>query len=352
MKGRSLTGSDPLRGAVALLAALALLAAAASATRIAFASRPDTPAAASKESEIAPLTNEDVVRMVASGMTAEKILKSIAASPARFDVEPDIVEELRVAGVPEEIIRAMIAKARAEEARAPKAAPAPSNTAAEKSGWIEVVFDDDPNGTPASNSVMLPSMLPDPNNPSDRRKVEFAFFFICTQPLHVPDMWMTASPMDQGTGRHQVLFFQQGTLPATGKKEKDYVYLAHPDRWRFAAEAGEHEGLAGAALRTGSAEKFVVSVASPFKTLKVEAGAVTRIEIRLRTRFGHVAPRGQEEARSRLEELDFTNIGNTGRSGTRTISTMEIVKVSPPARDAPAGGPPAAEPSPPPPPPS
>src|SRR5882762_4893782 len=57
--------------------------------------------------EEAGLTNEDVVRMVAEGTAEEEILRVIGSSRVRFDLEPDILLELRRAGVPDRVLRAM-----------------------------------------------------------------------------------------------------------------------------------------------------------------------------------------------------------------------------------------------------
>src|SRR2546428_14022813 len=78
-----------------------------SALRIALVLLILAPRAPSAGDEEEGLTNEDVVRMVANGTTEEEILHAIGSSRARFDLEPDILLELRRAGVPERVLRAM-----------------------------------------------------------------------------------------------------------------------------------------------------------------------------------------------------------------------------------------------------
>lgn len=74
-----------------------------------------------------PLRNTDIVKMVKGGLTPDVIMLSIETSETAFDVSPDALIALAGAGVPQEVIRAMIARqSRGERPGvqvAPKAAP-------------------------------------------------------------------------------------------------------------------------------------------------------------------------------------------------------------------------------------
>src|SRR6058998_1172832 len=107
-----------------------------SALRIALVLLILAPRAPSAGDEEEGLTNEDVVRMVANGTTEEEILHAIGSSRARFDLEPDILLELRRAGVPERVLRAMRER-QAVSSAVP--APAPSPVALAK-GRVELEF--------------------------------------------------------------------------------------------------------------------------------------------------------------------------------------------------------------------
>ena len=75
----------------------------------------------------APMTDDEVVRRVVAGESVEAILDDVKRRPPDFDVSEEMLAELRTAGVPEELITAMVARA----AAAPqKPAPEPAGGAA------------------------------------------------------------------------------------------------------------------------------------------------------------------------------------------------------------------------------
>ena len=59
-----------------------------------------------------PLTNEEIVRRVASGEGARTILEAIAARPPGYDLDPDLLDEMVRAGVPRTVIEAMKSRGR------------------------------------------------------------------------------------------------------------------------------------------------------------------------------------------------------------------------------------------------
>ena len=64
-------------------------------------------APASRADDQTPMRTEDVVRMLVSGNDVAAVVSEIRARPVDFDLSEDIVEELRIASVPEDIITAM-----------------------------------------------------------------------------------------------------------------------------------------------------------------------------------------------------------------------------------------------------
>jgi hypothetical protein len=58
------------------------------------------------------ITNDDVVRMSESGVSPDIIIKTIADAAIRFDVSPDYLIGLKKASVPDEVVRAMMARVR------------------------------------------------------------------------------------------------------------------------------------------------------------------------------------------------------------------------------------------------
>ena len=80
-----------------------------------------------------PMTDDEVVRRVAAGESADAILADVQRRPPAFDVSEDMLRELRAAGVPEALLQAMIARAKAaapkeEKEEKEQQAPAPGTT--------------------------------------------------------------------------------------------------------------------------------------------------------------------------------------------------------------------------------
>ncbi len=55
-----------------------------------------------------PLTNQDVPDMVASGFDSALIVAKIAKSTCAFDISVDTLKRLKIAGVPQPVIAAMV----------------------------------------------------------------------------------------------------------------------------------------------------------------------------------------------------------------------------------------------------
>ena len=58
------------------------------------------------------LTDTDVVKMVQAGVAQDIILKLIAESPAQFGLQPDHLIACKKAGVPDDVMRAMVVRSR------------------------------------------------------------------------------------------------------------------------------------------------------------------------------------------------------------------------------------------------
>lgn len=69
----------------------------------------------------APLSNDDVIKLVQAGLSSTVIIEKITASPAAFDTSTDALVRLAGAKVPWDVITAMVEKA---STPAPPAAPA------------------------------------------------------------------------------------------------------------------------------------------------------------------------------------------------------------------------------------
>jgi hypothetical protein len=238
------------------------------------------------EGDTTPLTNVDIVRMVMAGVPAGRILEQIRASPARFEVEPDILDELRQAGLPPDVIEAMIARMK----QLTPGAESPHQAAAEPEGAVEILFEEDPDVEARAATVIAPATAPRFRYDEEKgyvasdgppEPVRLAFFVVCTEPTHVPDHWSAMSPLTGPVERHHVLLFSEATLPL--EDGDGFVYLDRPAAYRITLPAGSHSGRLGAAVAAGSEGSFVPWVSAPWKDLQVVEGEESRISVRVRS---------------------------------------------------------------------
>jgi hypothetical protein len=90
----------------------------------------------------APLTNQDVVALVASGLPDAVIVAKVQTSDCRFDTSPDALVQLRASHVPDTVLLAMV-QAGASAGRGPAASNSPTNaTAADSDGKTRVFVTD------------------------------------------------------------------------------------------------------------------------------------------------------------------------------------------------------------------
>ncbi len=229
-----------VRGAPALVAAVALV------TLLARAAGGDGTAIPTAS----PLTNEDIVRMVASGTPERDILEAIRTRNEAFDVADDMVSELKLAGVSASIVAAMARKA-AEST--PPAAPAEQSTR----GRIRLVVMLNPGGAGprtlklpvwADEDVKVRLKLPKENK--QREVKDLAVFLACSSPEHVPDLWRSKTPLGRdmvSVPRHEMLAFVAGDTP-TGKAPR----LTLPGRIEADVDETEpHDLVLGVAARIG-----------------------------------------------------------------------------------------------------
>jgi len=167
-----------------------------------------------------PLTDSDVVRMVAAGRPQAEILQLISVRPAEFDLSDEMIEELRAAGVSGEILAAM---QRRQRETAPEK-PADSNPTP---GFVEVQVVLSGDGDSASpNEIYFPSVVGEDlaatlqlgPRAEDRMVLDLAVFLACRSLEHVPGLWRTASPLGRdfvSIPPHQVVAFQAGAKPVS-----------------------------------------------------------------------------------------------------------------------------------------
>lgn len=171
------------------------------------------------------MRTEDVVRMLVAGADASTIIKEIRARPVDFDLSEEIVAELRIAGVPDEVIQAM----RERQAELHPVAPPAGNevpAAEAEDGASRLVIaiegaplDGDEAGEP--EALYFPALLPAPvaqaleiGDGSKPLPIQaLAIFLACRTAVHVPDHWRSASPLGRdfvSMPRHGMIAFLSG----------------------------------------------------------------------------------------------------------------------------------------------
>jgi hypothetical protein len=217
------------------------------------------------------MTNVDVVKMVSEHLPIEEIIRAIrAADRTAFDLDPDMLTELRRAGVPEQVIEAMT---KAQQGRAmPDAAAA---VAAPAVGTIELEFVKEMNESLPDGTAV--SLAKDWND----RQVALSLFIYCFDPLHVPDLWQSRTPLKKFP-RHHLLWFHEDTRPWRDNRKGGMVYLDLPEKTRIEASAGVHTIEFGVATRAGDLDW--TRLAGSQATVEVKPGMLSRLVIQVKSR--------------------------------------------------------------------
>lgn len=196
-----------------------------------------------------PLTNEDIVRMVASGTPERDILEAIKTRPEAFDVADDMLSELKLAGVPAPIVAAM--RQKVAESAPP---PLPSEQPAKGHTHLVVTL----NAGSGPRTLKLPAWADEavkqrlklPKENDQRAVKDIAVFLACSSPEHVPDLWRSKTPLGRdmiSAPRHEMLAFVAGDTP-DGKDPR----LTLPARLEADVDDTEpHDLILGVAARIG-----------------------------------------------------------------------------------------------------
>jgi len=189
-------------------------------------------------SEDSPLTDEDVVRLFVSGSSTEELIALIGGSAVDFDLSADMLEELRLAGLPEQVIHAMVERQTAQRA-AERASDDPAGEdAVTGSPRLRVLINSGKkahkDGEPATLR-MLDAIEPQTVEalelgPQTRQFTGLALFLTCRTADHVPDHWRSRSPLGRdfrAARRHRMLLFvPDATLVPAGKFREQMSKLA------------------------------------------------------------------------------------------------------------------------------
>lgn len=227
-----------------------------------------------------PLTNEDIVRMVASLAPEPEIIESIRSRKEAFDLADDMVLELKLAGVSAAIVGAM------RQRHAELAPPALPHQPPAR-GRAPVVVGLNVGGV-RSRTVRVPAFADEDakaqfqlEKENDQREVkDLAVFLACASSEHVPDLWRSKSPLGRDmifVARHEMLAFVAGDTPA-GKAPR----LVLPERLEAEVdETDPHDLVLGIAARMGN--RWIQLAAARLPKASISAGQkplIGRIEHR------------------------------------------------------------------------
>ena len=280
-------------GRTALVLLCALLVLLSSAVRLA------SPA---EQAEV--LGDEDVVRMFVAGRPLAEILEAIRTSAVEFDLSKEMTDELRAAGLPEELVQAMrerqaeLERERAQAAGEPPPVPQePEADLPQLRVRLQPPEPEDPE-EPAGGLV-YPAVLLDDNlakeyglgfNRDNWTVSELAVFFACRTADHVPDQWRSKSPLGRDfvrMPRHRMLAFHAGAdrVSSTMKKlayrqlagslpsgeSLEFLQLELPAELSAEVEPDTaHDLLLGFAARI--ADRYVVLAVAQSDGVVVESG--------------------------------------------------------------------------------
>jgi hypothetical protein len=185
-----------------------------------------------------PLTDEDVVVMYVSGQTVASIIDKINGSPTAFDLSDDMLGELRSAGLPDELLQAMVDRQREIDGEpAPSAEPGDED-AGGNAPTLRLRLN--PGQETARGEARPAIRVTDAVDPSTRellrmrsedpRFTDIAIALLCTTQDHVPDQWRSQTPLGRdfvNTPRHRLLAFVSGAKrEEPGKLDKLATKLA------------------------------------------------------------------------------------------------------------------------------
>jgi hypothetical protein len=254
-----------------------------------------------------PLTNEDIVRLVVNGTAERVILEEIAARPVDFDLEEEIVVELRLVGVNDRLIEAMRQRQRDMSGPIGEDESLPGSADGGRPvGFVVVAMSgdgEDDGSAPFAIKALPPGVKRAPGMEVGRVS-DLALAVLCRTPDHVPDHWDIGSPIEQAP-RHGVVFFQPASRP---DKVKDFevLRLALTTTPPIELAAGRHALIVALVGRSAGSGSWQLLASDPV-TVEIEPGLTLHIPLaassRLRgNRMAGYAVEHEWQVASRTEE--------------------------------------------------
>lgn len=210
--------------------------------------------------DVAPMTEEDVVRLFVGGASTEAILDEIRTRPAAFELAQDMLEELRLAGIPQAVIDAMTARMAELEPVVPETPSAPAAAPAvlrvklnpdRSSGKLGLLRIGGRITVEMAENLGLPARV------EGESFEDLAIFVMCRTATHVPDQWRTRSPLGRDfvmSPRHKMLAFVSGATVEDRGEDPDGALLTleiPPEIEIDLAPDDAHDIVVGVAIQGG-----------------------------------------------------------------------------------------------------
>lgn len=212
------------------------------------------------------LTDEDVVRMVVSGMPEAEIVRRIEAARVEFDLGDEMVDELALAGVSPALLEAM-RRRQAELHADPAATETPPEADATAATGLRIRLNPEWKRTLESprpelrlREVIAPDAAERLKLRDGTRFTDLAIVLACLTADHVPDHWRSQSPLGRdfvSMPRHRLLAFIPGATPVEAGRSRRggkaaILRLEIPAAIEAVAKPGvAHDLLLGVAARAG-----------------------------------------------------------------------------------------------------
>jgi len=240
-----------------------------------------------------PLTNVDIVRMAASGTPEQEIIRAILEAPSTaFDLDKEVLGEMRAVGVSDAVIDAMKKAQKRSPSSGPPADAAPQPAPAR----LTLRFEGDPNADAMTRTAVF--FAADPNGAA----IALGFFVVCTEPTHAPDFWQKRSPLGATISRHSMIWFHEESRPyetKRGMKDMPLVALDLPSEVTVdvtdAIGTGDtvHTISIGLMARLATGDPLLLALKTT--PLKTSPGATSRLTLAVSTRDAGILKRPQRD---------------------------------------------------------
>jgi hypothetical protein len=227
------------------------------------------------------MTMEDVVRLFVQGSSTEELIQRIQSSQVDFDLADEMLDELRLAGLSEKVIEAMMQRQRELHPPAtPEVESAPEETQQQSGLTFRVALqggtqfrkDDSDRGVRVADFVPPETLEQLGVRDPEARITNVAFYVACHSSTHVPDHWRGQTPLGRdfhSVTRHKMLLFhseattEDASTVAEGEPPpRDMTMLVLQVPEQLAAELDpsvEHDLSAGVAVQIDGRYYRVVS---------------------------------------------------------------------------------------------